>query len=108
MHTWSLSFFNAKVAETIDAWPVGIRARFDRIATVMRDHGPNLGMPHTRAMGDGLFEIRAKGKEGIGRAFYCTAIDHHIVILHACIKKTRRTPPQELDTARKRLKQVKS
>jgi len=31
--------------------------------------GPNLGMPFTRSMGDGLFKIRAKGREGIGRAF---------------------------------------
>lgn len=108
MHVWSLSFYNAKVAKTIDAWPAGIRARFDHIATVMREYGPNLGMPHTRALGDGLFEVRAKSAEGIGRAFYCTTIDHHIVIVHAFIKRAQRTPPQELNTARKRLKQVRS
>jgi phage-related protein len=33
-----------------------------------------LNTPHSRSMGGGLFELRAKGKEGIGRAFYCFQI----------------------------------
>ncbi len=64
-------------------------------------------MPHTRAMGGGLFEIRAKGREGIGRAFYCTVIGQRIVILHAFTKKTDQTPQRELDIARTRMKEVK-
>ncbi len=36
----------------------------------MEKEGPDLGMPLTRAMGGGLFEIRAKSVEGIGRAFF--------------------------------------
>jgi phage-related protein len=73
----------------------------------MQEHGPNLGMPHTRAMGDGLFEIRALGPEGIGRAFFCTLIGGRIVILHGFIKKTAKTPPKELSLARTRLQEVK-
>ena len=73
----------------------------------MEVYGPNLGMPHTRAMGNGLFEIRAKGKEGIGRVFYCTIVGNRIMMLHCFVKKTDKTPPRELDTARKRLKEVK-
>lgn len=74
---------------------------------MMLVHGPDLGLPHTRAMGGGLFEIRAKGGEGIGRAFYCTTIGQRIVILHAFIKKTEQTPPRELATARLRLREVR-
>jgi phage-related protein len=47
-------------------------------------------MPHTKAMGAGLFEVRAKVREGIGRAFYCTLVGERIVILHAIIKKSDR------------------
>ena len=68
--------------------------------------GPNLGLPYTRSFGDGLFEIRAQGKEGIGRAFFCTLLGRRIVILHGFIKKSRQTPQKELKIARKRLKQV--
>jgi phage-related protein len=66
---WQLSYYNAKVVEQLEAWPAGIRAGFLRIAELMEAHGPDIGMPHTKAMGAGLFEVRAKGREGIGRAF---------------------------------------
>jgi phage-related protein len=70
----------------------------------MGDNGANLRLPHSRAMGDGLFELRCKGEEGIGRAFYCTMVGCEIVILHSFIKKTQENPDSELKTARKRLK----
>jgi phage-related protein len=73
----------------------------------MQVFGPYLGMPFTRAMGEGLTEIRAKGQEGIGRAFFCTSGSQEIVILHAFIKKTQKTPRKELALARKRLKEVR-
>ena len=60
--------------------------------------------PHSRAMGKGLFELRCKGPEGIGRAIYCTLVGKEIVILHSLIKKTQETPPAELAIARKRQK----
>ncbi|MCR6699713.1 MAG: type II toxin-antitoxin system RelE/ParE family toxin [Dokdonella sp.] len=103
---WRLTYYNAKVAKIVADWPPGIRADFLHIAQMMLDHGPDIGMPHTRAMGAGLFEVRAKGREGIGRAFYCTVAGRRIVILHAIIKKTEKTPAAALETARARLKEL--
>ncbi len=108
MKPWALDYYNAKVAAQVEAWPAGIRASFLRIAEAMTEHGPNIGMPHTRAMGGGLFEVRAKGSEGIGRAFYCAVVAQRIVILHAIVKKTEQTPARDLDTARARLKEVRA
>jgi phage-related protein len=59
-------------------------------------------------MGQGLLELRCKGQEGIGRAFYCTLIGREIVILHSFIKKTQETPDSEMKIARKRLKGIKN
>ena len=73
----------------------------------MVEHGANLGLPYTKAMGGGLFEIRAKGQEGIGRAFFCTLVGQRIVILHNFIKKTDKTPKRELDIAKQRMKEIK-
>ena len=70
--------------------------------------GPNLGEPHTKAMGGGLFELRLKGAEGIVRVFYCTLIGKRIVMLHSFVKKSQRTPKQELEVARSRLKEIKN
>jgi phage-related protein len=69
--------------------------------------GPDLGMPHTRAMGGGLFELRIKAAEGIARVFYCTVVDRRIVILHQFVKKSEKTPPKELEIARRRMKEAK-
>ena len=70
--------------------------------------GPHLGMPYSRALGNGLFEIRAKGREGIGRAFYCAQIGQRIIILHGFIKKSKATPNNELKIARKNLKEIRN
>jgi phage-related protein len=72
----------------------------------MEEYGPDLGMPHTRSMGGGLFELRIKAAEGIARVFYCTVVDRRIVILHQFVKKSEKTPPKELEVARRRMKEV--
>jgi len=73
----------------------------------MEAFGPDLGMPHTRAMGGGLFELRLKAAEGIARIFYCTVVGQRIVFLHQFIKKTDKTPKTELDIAHQRMKELK-
>ena len=87
--------------------PAGFVARFLRYAERMELYGPDLRMPHTRAMGEGLFELRLKVAEGIVRVFYCTLVGRRIVMLHQFIKKSEKTPRKELEIARKRMKEVK-
>ena len=59
-------------------------------------------------MGDGLFELRLKSAEGIARVFYCTIVGKKIMVLHQFTKKTDKTPPRELETARRRMKEVEN
>lgn len=103
-----IEYFSAEVQETIDQWPVGLRARYFYLIETMKEQGSNLGFPHTEALRDGLFEIRVRSKEGIGRAFYCTLIGRRIVILHSIIKKTQKTPQKDLNLALARMKEVKN
>ncbi len=105
--TWTVAFYSRRVEAEILAFPAGFLARFLRYAERMETYGPDLGMPHTRAMGAGLFELRIKAAEGIARVFYCTVIDRRIVFLHQFAKKTDRTPARELEVARQRMKEVK-
>lgn len=102
---YTIEFYDGDVAKTILCWPVEINARFTRITLRMVGHGANLGMPYTRAMGGGLFEIRAKRQEGIRRAFFCTLAGRCIVTLHGFIKKTDKTPKP--DIALQRMKEIK-
>lgn len=63
-----------------------------------------LGMPLCRPMGKGLFEVRSNLSNGrIARVFFC-AHDGAMVLLHGFIKKTRATPPVDLELARKRMR----
>jgi phage-related protein len=69
--------------------------------------GPNLGAPHTKAFGHGLFELRLKGAEGIARVFFCALVGQRIVMLHCFIKKSEKTPRREREIAEARMKEVK-
>ncbi len=103
---WKVTFYSERVEKEILSFPAGILADLLHILELIEELGPNLGKPHTVAMGNGLFEIRAKGKEGIGRAFFAIVIDKEIVIVHSFIKKSQKTPKKELDKARKRVKEL--
>mgnify|MGYP000278734909 FL=1 len=103
---YEIQFFATSVKTSIELWPVGIYASFVRIAEQMVVSGPNLGMPYTKALGDGLFEIRARGSEGIGRAFFCCIKGRRVVVLHGFIKKSQTTPTKELRLAKERMKKV--
>ena len=74
---------------------------------MMIEHGSNLGLPHTKSLNSGLFELRLKSKEGIGRVFYCTKVGKNIVMLHSFVKKSQKIPKNEIDIALKRLSEVK-
>ncbi|HKL80982.1 MAG TPA: type II toxin-antitoxin system RelE/ParE family toxin [Desulfobacter sp.] len=105
---WEIRYYSEKVRAGIDQWPPGIKAYYAKITERMQIYGPNLGMPFTRSMGQGLFEIRARGKEGIGRAFFCAVVENEILILHEFIKRSQKTPKKDLETAQQRLKEVKN
>ena len=105
--TWTIVYHTRSVEDFVLALPEGLLARYLRLTDMMQEFGANLGMPHTRAMGDGLFELRIKGPEGIARVFYCTLVGQRIVMLHGFIKKSAKTPPKELKLARTRLAEVK-
>ena len=104
---YSVDYFNARVQTEIERWPVGILADYARLVQLLIEFGPDLRMPHSRSMGDGLFELRPRGREGIGRALYCYVIGERVVILHGFVKKTQATPERELKIARKRMKEVR-
>jgi phage-related protein len=64
-----------------------------------------VGMPLCRAMGDGLWEIRTSlPSNRVSRVLFCV-VKERILVLHGFIKKTQKTPDDELALARKRKKE---
>ena len=103
---FEVEYFHKRVRAEIESWPVDVLADYARLVELLAEHGPSLRLPHSRAFGDGLFELRPRGRAGIGRAFYCFLVGKRVVVLHAFIKKSQQTPDRELKLARKRLKEL--
>ena len=104
---WRVTFYSENVERETLAFPAGILAHLLHIFEMIEEWGPALGKPYTAPLGEGLFEIRAKGKEGIGRLLFCTVKGREVVILRSFIKKTQKTPKKDLDLAKKRMKEIK-
>jgi phage-related protein len=67
-----------------------------------------VGMPLCRPMGEGLWEVRTNLAEGrIARVLFCV-VEGCIVVVHGFIKKSRKTPTDDLALARKRKKEFES
>ena len=104
---YSIHYYSERVQADILALPQTLRARYFNLTDRMEVSGPNLSEPHTKAFGNGLFELRLKGAEGIARVFFCTLVGRRIVMLHSFVKKTDKTPPAERRIAETRLKEIK-
>lgn len=104
---YSITYYSEAVQEEILALPDTLAARYVVLTRRMVAVGPNLGEPHTKAFGAGLFELRLKGAEGIARVFFCALVGRRIVMLHSFIKKSNRTPQRELEIAESRMKEIK-
>lgn len=104
---YSITYYSEEVQEEILDLPDTLAARYIVLTRRIEALGPNLGEPHTKAFGHGLFELRLKGAEGIARVFFCTIVGKRVVMLHSFIKKTNKTPARELAVAESRLKEIK-
>ncbi len=103
---FTIHYFNETVRLDVTSLSLEMRARYAAYTERMKQFGANLGMPHTRAMGGGLFELRLKDASGIARVFYCVVHERRIVMLHSFIKKTQTTPKRDLEITRRRKKEM--
>ena len=104
---FSVEYYHPKVLAEIEEWPVEVLADYARLLELLMDHGPNLRLPHSRRLGDGLFELRPRGSPVIGRAMYCFLVGKRVLVVHAFVKKTQQTNPADIELATQRLKEWK-
>jgi len=60
---WQIKYYNQKLEDEILNLPDGLLARYLRLTDLMLEFGPNLGLPHTKPIEKGLFELRIKSTE---------------------------------------------
>lgn len=105
---WAVTTLNAVVDAEIEALPADMRARLVRLSGIIEEHGLDaLPRETVKHLEDKLWELRIRGKAGISRAIYVTAIGQRVVIVRVFVKKTQKTPSKELKLARERAKDVR-
>jgi len=104
---WSVVALNETVEEEIRSLPMDMRAKFVRISNMICEFGLHeVGMPHVRPLQGKLWEMRMKGKDRISRALYVVATGKKVVVVRAFVKKTQKTPSQEIRLALERAKDI--
>jgi phage-related protein len=104
---WAVQFLNEEVKASLDAFPLDIRASFQRIVELIQAHRlERVREPYVRHLEGRLWEMRMKGRSGIARAVYVTAVGRRVVVVHVFEKKTQKTPRREIITALKRAQEV--
>ena len=104
---WTICFVSDTAEEEVAALPEDMKARFLRIGELIQNFGPAaVHEPHIKHLTGKLWEIRMKGRDGIARSIYVTASERRVVVLRTFVKKTNKTPRQEIEIALFRAKDV--
>jgi phage-related protein len=99
--------FDAKVDAEIAAMPVDMQAAFLRLAKRIEAVGlERIDEPHVKHLRGRLWEMRFGGRDGIGRAIYIAAVGRRVVLVHAFVKKTQKTPAAVLALAERRAREI--
>ncbi len=106
--TWTVETLGAVVDAEIAALPKDMQASFLRLAERIEAVGlERIGELHVKHLQDKLWEMRFGGRDGIARAIYVTAVGRRVVVVHAFVKKTQKTPSAALELAARRAKEIK-
>ena len=80
------------------------RSKIIHNVRLLQEYGNMLGMPHSKMLGRGLYELCIRGKEEL-RIFYFFK-QRAIYLLHAFKKQKQQTPQKELELAISRIKEL--
>ena len=78
-----------------------MQVKLFRLLELLEIEGNNLREPYSKFLEDGIFEIRAKQGTDITRVLYFFVVGKKIILTNGFVKKTQKTPPQEIETAKK-------
>ena len=88
-------------AEFLDSLDTKMRAKALHSLSILEEFGNQLREPYSKQLEDGLFELRIKFASDISRLFYFFVVNHTIVITNGFVKKTMKTPPREIERAKR-------
>jgi phage-related protein len=89
------------VEKFLDSLDLKMRVKALGSIDILAEFGNTLREPYSKAIGKGLFELRIKFAGDITRIFYFFVVDNRIILTNGVVKKTRKTPPNEIALAMK-------
>lgn len=106
MEPYEIEFFEKQdgtepAKEFLLGLDVKMRAKMLRTIDLLVTNGVDLRMPYSEALGDGIFELRAKAGSDITRVLYFFYVGRKAILTNGFVKKTQRTPAKEIALAKK-------
>lgn len=103
---WLVEFYETEPGEKpcldfLNTLEVKLRAKVFRDLTLLEQYGNELRLPYSEQLDDGIFELRTIQGKNIVRNLYFFIIGKKIIVTHGFKKKTQKTPPEEIQKAKK-------
>lgn len=104
---WTVEFLDERVFAELEQLPRDMRARFNRIVSLIQEQGlSRMIEPQVKHLEGPLWEMRLSGRDGIARGIYVAAQGRRVIVVRFFIKKTEATPRREIETALRRARTV--
>lgn len=103
---WLVEFYETESGEKpcldfLNTLEVKLRAKVFRDLTLLEQYGNELRLPYSEHLDDGIFELRTIQGKNIVRNLYFFIVGKKIIVTHGFKKKTQKTPPEEIQKAKK-------
>ena len=95
------------VEDFLDSLDVKMRAKMVGLLELLEEKGNQLREPYSKAIDDGIFELRCKVGNNITRVLYFFYYEGRIILTNGFVKKTQKTPPEEIKLAKERIADFK-
>lgn len=90
------------IKDFLNSLDVKMRAKMYGLIGILKENGNQLREPYSKHLDDGIFELRCKVGSNITRVLYFFYYKGQIVLTNGFVKKTQKTPPEEIELAKKR------
>ncbi|MCD8217884.1 MAG: type II toxin-antitoxin system RelE/ParE family toxin [Clostridiales bacterium] len=106
MNNFNVEFYttnkgNKPAQDFLLSLDIKMRAKLIGLIQILEEKGNLLREPYSKYLDDGIFEIRVKTGSNVARVLYFFYYGKRIILTNGFIKKTQKTPKQELEKARK-------
>ena len=106
---WEIDFYqdsqgNIPVQDFICQQSAKVEAKIYRYIDLLQEFGLSLGQPYIKKLvGSGVWELKIRYSSNRYRILYVASSGRRFILLHAFLKKTAKTPKNELEIAQNRI-----